>query len=99
MNLRAGRSRVLIRLVLSGQLPLWRRIGRKDRTWRWTRDGRRWKCVGCGDVASTLPRTYCRKCRRRLESGLPVDLDEYLTDSECRGVAYGERTNRVRAKG
>jgi len=44
----------------------------------------RWLCVGCKRVEVKVKFTYCPRCKKRLDAGLPVDLDEYLTDRECR---------------
>ncbi len=39
----------------------------------------KWKCIGCGTTTVSVRWTYCRRCRRRVDSGNPVDLDDYVT--------------------
>ena len=40
-------------------------------------------CIGCGKT-QVVGQTYCRRCKKRLDAGLPVDLDEYVTYRQSR---------------
>ncbi len=73
--------------MLAGQLPLWRRVARKDRPWQTRITGLRFKCPGCGQLKSLHRRCFCARCKKRNEAGLPLDLDDFLTDAEYRRLA------------
>lgn len=47
----------------------------------------RFPCLGCGKEPVRVRFTYGRRCRKRLEAGLPVDLETFVTERESRALA------------
>jgi hypothetical protein len=47
----------------------------------------RWLCIGCKKAEVRVKFTYCPRCKKRLDAGLPVDLDDYVTDADYRALA------------
>jgi hypothetical protein len=90
LQLLPASRRMLLVLITTGQLSLWRRVAGEDRPWR-GRGPKRWSCIGCGRESVAIQHTYGPRCRKRLEAGLPVDLDEYLTEAEVRGGSLAGR--------
>lgn len=42
-----------------------------------------WPCVGCGRPQAKFRWTYCKRCRLRVEDGIPLDIDDIPTQAEC----------------
>lgn len=68
-------------------------------------DGRPWRlvyvttqpqylCIGCGKVPTVKKHSYCRRCRRRVESGIPVDVDDVVTQKEAKAHGFVSNPGR-----
>jgi hypothetical protein len=96
----ARRSPWLLCLILAGQLPLWRRIAGRDQTWQDRPGaGKAYVCIGCGRERVKVKRTYCRRCQKRLGAGIPVDVDEYLTEQQYQDWSRRVMPGRFMAEG
>jgi hypothetical protein len=47
---------------------------------------KRWPCIGCGKTRARRPRRYCVVCKRRLKSGIALDIDDVPTMAECERI-------------
>lgn len=64
----------------SGQGTLWVTVEGAEHPWpRAPYRVKRWWCIGCGKERVAQRWTRCRRCERRVQAGIPVDVDDCVT--------------------
>lgn len=49
--------------------------------------GKTFPCIGC-ESQTNQPHRYCKTCKDRLRHGLPVKVEDYPTQADCRRLNH-----------